>query len=148
MEYELGHLALFLASFLAATILPFSSELMLSGMLTAGYDPAWVLITASLGNWLGGLSSFWLGWLGKWSWIEKYLRIKAEKLEKLHRRIEGKEGWVAFFCWLPGVGDPLAVLLGLLKTRPLPTALWMLLGKALRYAVWGYLTLLGMDLLS
>lgn len=117
-------------------------------MLAAGYDPAWVLVTASLGNWLGGLSSFWLGWLGKWSWIEKYLRIKAEKLEKLHRRIEGKEGWVAFFCWLPGVGDPLAVLLGLLKTRPLPTALWMLLGKALRYAVWGYLTLLGMDLLS
>src|SRR5690554_2898196 len=40
MVYELGHLALFFASFLAATILPFSSEIMLSGMLAAGYDPA------------------------------------------------------------------------------------------------------------
>jgi membrane protein YqaA with SNARE-associated domain len=148
MINELGYLALFAASFLAATVLPFSSEVVLSGMLVAGFDPYISLAVATTGNWLGGLSSYWIGWLGKWEWIEKYLKIKAEKIERLRQRIAGKEGWIAFFCWLPVIGDPIAVVLGLIKTRFIPTALWMLVGKAARYAVWGYLTLKGIELFA
>jgi membrane protein YqaA with SNARE-associated domain len=148
MFTELGYFALFAASFLAATIIPFSSEVVLSGMLVAGFDPYLSLTVATLGNWLGGLSSYLIGWIGKWDWIEKYLRIKASQIEKIHAKIKGKEGWIAFFCWLPGIGDPLAVALGLIKARPLPTAIWMLIGKASRYAVWGYLTIRVMNQLS
>ncbi len=141
MMYELGYPLLFLASFLAATVVPFSSELVLSGMLVAGFDPYISLIVATIGNWMGGLTSYGLGWLGKWHWIEKYLRISTAKMAKVHAKIEGKEGWIAFFCWLPIVGDVLAVALGLIKSNFYRTALWMLIGKGARYALWGYLTM-------
>lgn len=141
MWIDLGYLGLFLASFLAATILPFSSEFVLSGILAAGGDPVLSLATATLGNWLGGLTSFWIGWIGKFEWIEKYLRIPQCKLEKWHRKVEGKEWWISFFCWLPGVGDIIAVILGLLKSNFWVSAIGMLVGKALRYVVWGLVTL-------
>lgn len=114
-------------------------------MLVANFDPYYTIAIATAGNWLGGLSSYWLGWLGKWHWIEKYMRIKASRLEQIQNKIKGREGWIALFCWLPGIGDPLAVALGLLKTRFITTAFWMLVGKAARFIVWGYLTLRVMD---
>ncbi len=138
---ELSYSLLFFASFLAATVVPFSSEVILSGVLAAGFDPAITLLVASMGNWLGGLTSYGVGWIGKWHWIEKYLRIPEKRISSWNKKIEGREGWIAFFCWLPFVGDALAVALGLLKTNFYRTALWMLIGKTLRYIVWGYLTL-------
>lgn len=139
--FEPGYWGLFLASFLAATVVPFSSEALLSGMIFADYDLMVSLVVATLGNWLGGMSSYYLGWLGKTAWIEKYLRIKTSQIENIQRKIHGKEAWVAFFCWLPGIGDVIAVLLGLLKVNPWLTALGMLVGKLIRYAVWALLTL-------
>ncbi|MDI3521720.1 MAG: hypothetical protein PWR04_1708 [Anaerophaga sp.] len=141
MWIDLGYWGLFLASFLAATIIPFSSEFVLSGILAAGGDPVLSLATATLGNWLGGLTSYWIGWLGKFEWIEKYLGIPKEKLEKWHRKVKGKEGWIGLFCWLPGIGDIIAVVLGLLKSNFWIASTGMLAGKALRYLVWGMLTL-------
>jgi membrane protein YqaA with SNARE-associated domain len=139
--FELGYLGLFIASFLAATVVPFSSEVILSGMLAAGYATVPSLVLATVGNWLGGLSSFYLGYLGKEVWIEKYLRISKIKIERFKNFISGKEAWIAFFCWLPLVGDVIAVALGLLHVSPLRTGIGMLIGKAVRYAVWAYFTL-------
>lgn len=145
MISELGYLALFASTFLAATILPFSSEVVVTAMLVARFDPVLTLTVATTGNWLGGLSSYYLGWLGKWHLIEKYLRIKASRLEKIQQKIKGKEGWIAILCWLPGIGDPMAVALGLLKAPFAKTAIWMLVGKAARFIIWGYLTLRVME---
>jgi membrane protein YqaA with SNARE-associated domain len=131
MEY--GYIGLFLASFLAATIVPFSSEAIFSGMLFAGFNPIGCLILASAGNWLGGMTSFGLGYLGKEEWIEKYLRIEREKTTRFKNYITGKEIWIAFFCWLPFIGDVLAVAMGLLKTNLWLTSLGMLVGKIIRY---------------
>ncbi len=139
--FELGYLGLFLASFLAATVVPFSSEAILSGVIIAGYSPVLSLIIATFGNWLGGLTSYYLGYLGKQQWIEKYLRIPEAKTEKFKKKIKGKEQWVAFFCWLPFIGDILAVVLGLLKINPIRVSIGMFVGKACRYAAWAYITL-------
>ena len=78
-----GYIGVFIASFLAATILPFSSEVVLTGVLLAGsaYWPC--MIAATLGNFLGGMSCYWLGMLGKVEWIEKYLKLDPVKLQKL-----------------------------------------------------------------
>jgi len=148
MFEELGYLALFLASFLAATVVPFSSDTVFVGMLLAGFDPYLSLAIASVGNWMGGMVSYYIGWLGKWEWIEKYFRVKPGKIEKIHKKIEGREGWVAFFTWLPGVGDPLAIALGLIKARPVPTAIWMFIGKTSRYVAWALVTLGAINLFS
>lgn len=144
---ELSYILLFFASFLAATVVPFSSEVILSAQLVAGFDPILSLAVATIGNWLGGMSSYGLGWLGKWDWIEKYLKVPQEKILNLQNRIKGHERWIAFLCWLPFVGDALAIALGFLRTNLFRTAFWMLIGKALRYAVWGYLTIKTLELL-
>ncbi len=146
MLFESGYFALFLASFLAATVVPFSSEALLSGMLVADYNLYWCLGLATLGNWLGGMSSYGLGYLGKIQWIEKYLRINHKQIERTQERIKGKELWISFFCWLPGIGDIIAVILGLLKVNIWYVSIGMLIGKLLRYVVWALLTLKVIDL--
>ena len=85
---EWGYLGLFLASFLAATILPLSSEIVFSVLIVNKYDLSICLFVATLGNWVGGMSSYALGWLAKWSFIEKYLRIKKERIQSFKIKIE------------------------------------------------------------
>lgn len=131
---------LFLASLLAATVVPFSSEALLSYLIINKTDPFTAVLVASAGNWLGGMSSFAIGYLGKWEWIEKYLRIKREAIEKWHNRLYKRGAIFAFFCWLPAVGDVIAVGLGLLRANILITAIAMLAGKFIRYVIWGWLT--------
>ena len=107
MEFliEYGYIGVFIASFLAATVLPFSSEVVLTGVLLAGaaYWPC--MIAATLGNFLGGMSCYWLGMLGKVEWIEKYLKLDAVKLQKVQDWIKGKGSWMGFFVFLPISGS-------------------------------------------
>lgn len=141
MTFEIGYWGLFLACFLAATVVPFSSEATLSAVIVAGFDPITSLVVATVGNWLGGLTSFMLGYLGKLEWIHKYLRIPQQQLDKMQGFAKGKELWVSTLCWLPFIGDVIAVVLGLLRTNIYLTAIGMLIGKAIRYIVWAYLTI-------
>jgi membrane protein YqaA with SNARE-associated domain len=131
---------LFLASFLAATVVPFSSEALLSFLIINGTDPYIAVAVASAGNWLGGMSSYTIGYLGKWQWIEKYLRIKRETIEKWHDRLYKRGAVFAFLSWVPAVGDIFAVGLGLLRANIWITAIAMLAGKFMRYVIWGWLT--------
>ena len=137
--YEYGLWGLFAASFLAATLVPFSSDALLLLMVANGFDPVWSILVATLGNWLGGMSSYFLGYLGKWEWIEKYLRIKREKIERWHDQLEKRGAIFAFFSWLPLIGDVFAVGLGILRTDWRTVAFAMLAGKMMRYAVWAWL---------
>jgi membrane protein YqaA with SNARE-associated domain len=131
---------LFLASFLAATVVPFSSEALLTFMIINGTDAYTAVLVATAGNFLGGMSSFAIGYMGKWKWIEKYLRVKRESIEKWHNRLYRRGAVFAFLSWVPAVGDIFAVGLGLLRANILITAIAMLAGKFLRYVIWGYLT--------
>jgi len=131
---------LFLASFLAATVVPFSSEALLSFLIIHGTDAYTAVLVATAGNWLGGMSSYGIGYLGKWEWIEKYLRIKRGTIEKWHHRLYKRGAIFAFLSWLPGVGDIFAVGLGLLKSNVWVTAIAMLAGKFMRYVIWGWIT--------
>jgi membrane protein YqaA with SNARE-associated domain len=133
---EYGYIGVFIASFLAATILPFSSEVVLTGVLMteASYWPC--MIAATTGNFLGGMTCYWLGMAGKIEWIERYLRLDKSKLERIQRRIKNKSSWIGFFVFLPGIGDFIAVALGFLRSNVWVVAGSMFAGKALRYWVW------------
>ena len=133
---EWGYAGLFIASFLAATVVPFSSEVVFSALVFGGLDPWTCVVVASLGNWLGGMSSYFLGRLGKMEWIEKYLRVKQEKIETYRERIQKYGDWFAFFSFLPGIGDIIAVASGFFRCRWWIVAISMLLGKFARYVVW------------
>ena len=144
---ECGYIGLFIASFLVATIIPFSSELVFSLLIIKGYDFNLSLLVATTGNWLGGLSSYFLGRLGKWSTLEKYFRLKKEKIVKFKTNIDKWGSLLAFFCWLPIIGDPIAVGLGFFRTNYLLVAIWMFIGKLIRYIVWAFVTYWGVSIL-
>ncbi len=133
---EYGYWGVFIAAFLAATILPFSSEVVLTGVLLAGASYWPCMIAATAGNFLGGMSCYWLGLLGKIEWIEKYLKLDAVKLQRVQTWIQNKGSWMAFFVFLPGVGDFIAVALGFLRANVWIVSISMLAGKAIRYWVW------------
>tara|TARA_Y200000002_G_scaffold213151_1_gene175968 strand:+ start:517 stop:966 length:450 start_codon:yes stop_codon:yes gene_type:complete len=144
---EWGYIGLFIASFLAATIIPFSSELVLSILIANNYDLTTSLIVASIGNWMGGLSSYLIGRIGSWDTIEKYLRVKRDKILLWKKKIDSWGGFLAFLCWLPVVGDPIAIALGFFRTNVLTVAIFMLAGKFVRYFVWAMITYVGFSLL-
>ena len=140
---EWGYLGLFIASFLGATIIPFSSEVVFSLLIINGYDIKVSLLVATIGNWLGGLSSYFLGRLGKWETLEKYFKLKKEKIYKFKTKIDKWGSLLAFFCWLPIIGDPIAVSLGFFRTNYILVSIWMFIGKILRYLIWALITYWG-----
>lgn len=131
-----GYIGVFIAAFLAATILPFSSEVVLTGVMLAGASYWPCMIAATLGNFLGGMTCYWLGMLGKIEWIEKYLKMDRAKIDRVQEWVQKRGSWTGFFVFLPGVGDFIAVALGFLRANVWVVALSMFAGKALRYWVW------------
>ena len=128
-----SYLGLFLASFLSATVVPLGSEALFGLMLVKKYNPYLCIIFASLGNWLGGLTCYALGLLGKWEWLEKYFHIEMKSIERTESFIKRWGGALALFCWLPIVGDLLAVAFGFFRLRFISIVFFMLAGKTLRY---------------
>lgn len=134
-----GYIGLFLASFLAATVLPFASEVVFTALiLTMGLDPWMCVGVATVGNTLGGLTCYWIGHLGKLDWIEKYLKVKKENLDKWIRKFHKHGDWLAFFAFLPAIGDFIAVAAGYLRCNLWIVTVAMFLGKLARYIVWMY----------
>ena len=140
---ELGLLGLFISSFIAATIIPFSSELVLSFLLANQYPLEMCLFTATLGNWLGGISSYGLGRLGEWTYIKYFTGLDKTKIKKVREKVNKWKSPLAFFCWLPLVGDIFAVGLGFYKINFIKVSLWMFIGKIIRYVIWALITILG-----
>ncbi|MES2629326.1 MAG: YqaA family protein [Bacteroidota bacterium] len=132
--------SLFLGSFLAATIIPFSSEVMFVAALESASVPAITLvIVAGIGNTLGGLTGYWLGSLGKWKWLEKYFRVSQQKVESFRGRAKKYGYWLALLCWTPFIGDLLCIVLGFFRLRLAPVTVLMFVGKIGRYAVLAWL---------
>ena len=133
---DLGLSGLFIGTFLAATILPFSSDALYIAILAATGNPVGCLIVGTLGNWLGSVVTYWIGLLGKWEWIEKWFKVKPETLQKQKKHIDKYGVWLALICWVPIVGDVVAIALGFYRTRPLWTMVLLLVGKFARFLVW------------
>ena len=133
---DYGLWGLFMGSLLAATVVPFSADVLLVGMLIAGiHPPLPVIVVATLGNWLGGITSYGVGRVGKWEWIEK-LRVSRESLVKQKARVDQYGAPIALLSWLPFVGDVFAVALGFYRVKFVPSAIYMLIGKAARFVCW------------
>ena len=132
---EWGLLGLFLASFLAATILPFSSEAVLVAMVLGGWSGQSLLVVASVGNTLGGLTNYAIGrWIPERKLVKR-LGIEPDKAERWRSFAQRYGAWGALLCWLPVIGDPIALALGVFRTNFIWTAVLMFVGKMLRYAV-------------
>ena len=132
---DYGYVGMFLAAFLAGSILPFSSEALLVAFVRMGLDPVLTILCATLGNTAGSMTCYWIGHLGKMDYIERWLKVKSDKLARAERFIRGRGAWMAFFTFLPVIGDGIAIVLGLMRANLPITVLSMTLGKLLRYVL-------------
>ena len=99
-----GYIGLFISALLAGSILPFSSEVVLTVLVQMGSDPVTCLIAASIGNTLGGLLCYWLGYLGNMQWIERWLKIDKQKMTRVEGFVSKYGAWMGLFGVLPWVG--------------------------------------------
>jgi membrane protein YqaA with SNARE-associated domain len=130
--FEIGYWGLFISSFLAATIIPVTSEALLILMLSMGYDPLISLTSATIGNTLGGWLNYIIGRMGNPYWL-KVFGATLERINKWKNKVNKYGSWMALFSWLPFIGDVLGIALGFFRARILPTFLFIFIGKFLRY---------------
>lgn len=133
---QLGLLGLFIGTFLAATVIPFSSDALYVAILLATKNPVVCLVVGTLGNWLGSITTYWLGRVAKWEWLEKTFKVRQETLEKQKVKIDKYGVWLALLSWIPIAGDVIALALGFYKSPALWTILLLLAGKFGRFLVW------------
>ena len=133
MEY--GYLGMGVSAFIAGSIFPFSSELVLAGLLLSGLSPWPLFVSATEGNVLGSMFNYWVGTLGRLEWIERYLHVPREKIFRAQRWMQHGGAWMGFFCFLPILGSVLSVTLGFMRSGVVTSFISILLGKALRYAL-------------
>ena len=134
------YLSLFALSFLAATILPFSSELTLAGLIaTSGYDNLLLLIVASFGNVLGSVVNWALGFYSRNLTTKKWFPFKETQIERSSEWFRKFGKWSLLFSWVPIVGDPLTLVAGILRVKFFDFIILVVIGKVSRYFVVFYL---------
>jgi membrane protein YqaA with SNARE-associated domain len=131
---------LFAASFLAATILPFYSEVILFALLKSGASPPWLLVTvASVGNTLGAVVNWWLGRYLLHFQDRKWFPFKPADVARVQHWFQRYGVWSLAFAWMPVGGDALTFVAGTMRVR-LPIFLLLVGGgKLLRYIAVVYL---------
>ncbi len=127
-----------ISAFIAGSFLPFSSEAVMTGLVAAGLEPLPLLAYGTIGNWAGSMFNYWIGHLGKMEWIEKYLHVNQDKLDKAERFMGKRGAWMGVFAFLPIIGTAICISLGLMRANPYVTALSVLLGKIIRYVFVAY----------
>ena len=132
---EAGLWGLFVASFLAATILPLGSEAVLAVMALGPWGTAPLWLVATTGNTLGGMTTYALGRWGDLERVARWLRADPAKAWRWKDTIQQYGAVAALLAWLPLVGDAIALMLGMARAPRGPVLWYMLLGKAARYAV-------------
>ena len=142
-----AYLSLLFLSFLSATVVPISSEVYISALIEADYDLVLIVTIATIGNSLGALTGFYLGKIGKWEWIEKYFRIKREKIEKWQSKVERSGALLSLTTWLPGIGDFIAIALGFFRYNTTKAIILITTGKLLRYVIWAAIHIYGVELI-
>ena len=142
MEYleTWGYLGLFLASFLAGSVIPFSAEAIISTLLYQGFSLSTLVAIATLGNWLGGYTAFCMGYFSRWDLIKKYFKIRPESLYKFQKKISWKIELLAFFCWIPFAGTLILIGVGMMKSSVIKIGIYMFIGRMSRYLLWAILS--------
>ena len=142
---DMGYPGLFVSAMLAGSIVPFSSEIVLVVLIKLGFDPLYSVVWASLGNTAGGMSCYYIGYLGKIEWAEKYFKVKHEKILKMQKFLQGKGAMMAFFAFLPTIGEVISMALGFMRSNVLLTTSSMFVGKLVRYIFVVYCMLYAVD---
>lgn len=131
----MSYLSLFITGFIAATLLPASSEVLLLALFQQGLSPLWLWLSATAGNTLGSCVNWYLGHEILRFQHKRWFPVSSDSLQRAQRHFKRYGYWSLLFAWLPVVGDPLTFVAGMLRMRFSTFVALVLIGKGVRYAV-------------
>lgn len=144
--FHYGYFSLFLLSFLASTLIPLGSEWLLIAMLVSRYDPVTVVAVATVGNYLGALTTYWIGLYGGDFLKLRVLRMNEKSTRKAESFYERFGSYSLLLSFLPVIGDPLCLVGGLLRVSFIRFSVLVVSGKLARYATVAWITIYGTKL--
>lgn len=136
-----GYLNLFILSFLASTVLPLGSEALVITLIYEGFNPFTIILVATVGNYLGSCTTYYLGLKGR-PILEKYFSPSPKQLERSERLFKRYGIYTLLFTWVPGIGDAITMVAGLMRISFGSFSVLVFLGKLGRYFVIAYLSLI------
>ncbi|MFZ6690577.1 YqaA family protein [Undibacterium sp. SXout20W] len=132
---EVGLISVFLISFISATLIPLGSEPAVFAVIKANPGLFWsVLIVATIGNTLGGVVDYAMGYAAKQAFNRERESFWFSWLKHFGAK-------TMLLGWLPIIGDPICTLAGWLRLPFWPSVAYMAIGKFLRYITMTYLLL-------
>lgn len=135
-----SYFQLLLFSFLAATILPFSSEILLSTMyMTGSFQTLNLLVIASLGNISGSIVNWYLGKKINLYQRKKWFPVSSDRLKKSEYYFQKYGLWSLLLSWVPIIGDPITLFAGILNVRFQIFVILVSISKISRYVFVLYL---------
>ena len=145
---DFGYWGMLAAAFLAGSFFPFSSEAVMTALVAVGLDPVQLTIYATIGNVAGGLFNYGVGRMGRLDWIEKYLHVSKESLDKATKFMGGHGAWMGFFAFVPILGSAITICLGLMRANLIISVISITLGKFIRYGILAYILMCGQTMLA
>lgn len=127
------HFILFSTAFLAATILPFYSEVVLFAYLQQGLNPWTLVLVATIGNTLGGVVNWAMGLYIQRFKDRRWFYFSEKQIVRAQEWFQKYGMWTLLLAWLPIGGDALTLIGGIMRVRLIPFVLLVGAGKALRY---------------
>ncbi len=128
---------LFFWSLVAATFFPVSSEVFLAGMIQQNKDLTilTVVIVATIGNVIGAIITFYMGWKGGELVLNKMSDKNKKKYYKAEKIVNRYGVYSMVLSWVPFIGDFIVLFGGVFKLPIWSSILWITIGKFLRYLV-------------
>ena len=130
---QYGYTGMGVAAFLAGSFIPFSSEVILTGLFASGLHLWPLIVAATVGNVLGGLFNYSIGRMCNEGWVYRLFRVKEEKLDRSKKQIRTHGAWMGLLAWIPFLGSVITVALGLLRVNLWYSTFTVALGKTVRY---------------
>jgi len=130
-----GYVGLFIGTFLSSTLIPFPSDVFLLGSYEAGLAVIPCLIIATLGNILGALTNYLIGYKSNSAKLIKTFKLNQARLDRWEKRLSKAGVYLGLLAWLPFIGEPMVAVLGFFKVKFWPLVFMMLTGMFLRYLI-------------
>ena len=132
---DYGYWGMGILSFLSGSIVPIASEVLLVFFLNLGLNAVSLTLVATLGNTLGGITCFMIGYLSNKATVQKLFRISDRRMKRADLMIQKYGFWTAALSFVPVIGEALLVALGIMRVDKYKVMSVMAFGKFVRYVL-------------
>ena len=131
---DYGYWGMGVLSFLSGSIVPIASEVLLLFFLGLGISAVWLTLVATVGNTMGGITCFMLGYLTDKETVQRIFRIPDKRMKRANMLIQKYGYWTAMFSFVPAIGEVVLLVLGIMRVNKYKVIAVMAFGKFARYA--------------